>query len=151
VKVVELGHVVLYVRDLDVSTRFYRDLIGFDQVQPDTPRPQGPVAFSSGRTHHELLLIEVDPAAAPIPAGTRVGMDHFALKVGEGDEVLRKAKAEVEAMGVTIIEMTDHTTHHSIYFNDPDGNEVELYVDIPEVDWRSQPSLALSRRRELSL
>ena len=50
-------------------------------------------AFSSGRTHHELLLIEVGEDATPIPQGRRVGMYHFGLKVGETDDELREAIA----------------------------------------------------------
>ena len=40
----------------------------------------------SNRTHHELLLIEVGPDAAPLPAGRRVGLYHFGLKVGDSDD-----------------------------------------------------------------
>jgi catechol 2,3-dioxygenase-like lactoylglutathione lyase family enzyme len=69
----ELGHLVLYVRDLERSVRFYRDVLGWRQVGPEGDGLPFPAAmFSSGRTHHELLLIEVGPDAAPIPAGRRV-------------------------------------------------------------------------------
>src|ERR1700749_3908248 len=91
-KVRELGHLVLYVRDLDRSARFYRDVLGWRQILPGPGEaPVGAAGFSSGRTHHELLLIEVGPDAAPIPAGRRVGMYHFGLNVGESDDDLRAA------------------------------------------------------------
>ena len=51
----ELGHVVLYVRDVEQSANFYRDTLGFNELF----REGSAAAFSSGRTHHELLLIEV--------------------------------------------------------------------------------------------
>ena len=59
---------------------------------PATPRtPFRAAAFSapSGRTHHELLLIEVGEDAANLPPGRRVGLYHFGLKVGDSDDELR--------------------------------------------------------------
>ena len=61
----ELGHVVLYVHDIERSTGFYRDVLGFRQILGRSgARFAG---FSSGRTHHELLLIEVGDDALEIP------------------------------------------------------------------------------------
>ncbi len=74
----ELGHVVLYVRDLERSRVFYRDVLGFNEV---FVVPSAVAGFSSGRTHHELMLMAVGPDAEPIPRGRRVGLYHFALKV----------------------------------------------------------------------
>ena len=138
----ELGHIVLYVHDVRRSANFYRDILGWRQILPEPGvDPVALAAFSSGRTHHELLLIEVGPDAAPIPAGRRVGMYHFGLKVGETDDDLRAMLATLERAGATIVGASDHTVTHSLYIQDPDGNEIELYVDVPGVDWQSDPSL----------
>jgi catechol 2,3-dioxygenase len=148
----ELGHLVLYVRDVGRSAAFYRDVLGWRQVMPEPGTdPVGVAAFSSGRTHHELLLIEVGADATPIPAGRRIGMYHFGLKVGDSDDELRAALAAVEAAGATVVGASDHTVTHSLYILDPDGNEVELYVDVPGVDWASEPSLIGAAIRPLSL
>ena len=139
-EVKELGHLVLYVRDLGVSSHFYRDVLGW---QPIVERAPGDLAFpamafnsSSQRTHHELLLIEVGPQAAPIPEGRRVGLYHFGLKVGNSDDELREALERLREGGVKIVGSTDHGMTHSLYIEDPDGNEIELYIDVPGVDWR---------------
>ena len=136
----ELGHLVLYVSDIQRSVAFYRDVLGWHQL----PEPSGgPVAaFSGGRTHHELLLIEVGKDATPIPAGRRVGMYHFGLKVGDSDDELRAALARVRDRPdlVTLVGASDHHVTHSLYITDPDGNEIELYVDVPGVDWRNDPT-----------
>jgi catechol 2,3-dioxygenase len=148
----ELGHLVLYVRDVERSATFYRDVLGWNQILPaDGERPVGAAAFSSGRTHHELLLIEVGTDAAAIPRGRRVGLYHFGLNVGETDDDLRAALADVEAAGATVVGASDHTVTHSLYIEDPDGNEIELYVDVPGVDWRSDPSLIAAPIRPLKL
>jgi len=145
----ELGHVVLYVRDLDRSVRFYRDVIGWHQSGPRQPGMPA-VMFSSGRTHHELLLLEVGADATPIPSGRRVGMYHFGVKVGDSDEQLRDMLARLRAAGTKIVGATDHTITHSLYVEDPDGNEVELYVDVPGVDW-TDPAALMAPLRPLRL
>lgn len=153
----ELGHLVLYVRNLARSVAFYRDALGWRQVFPEPTDGQGsplrlPVAaFSAGRTHHELLLIEVGDDAAAVPAGRRLGLYHFGLKVGDTDDELRAVLGDLQAAGVEIVGASDHTVTHSLYILDPDGNEIELYVDVAGVDWRSDPALIGAPIRPLRL
>src|SRR5438552_5354661 len=104
----ELGHAVLYVRDLERSRHFYGDVLGFQQVGGYLPgMPAAVFNSTSGRTHHELLLIEVGPDAAPIPAGQHVGLYHLGLKVGESDDELLAARADLQAAGVTVVGASD--------------------------------------------
>ena len=131
----ELGHIVLYVRDLDISRRFYRDLLGWKEVQ----QAPGAAAYSSGRTHHELLLIQVASEAAPIPQRPRVGLYHFGLKIGESDDELRAAIARLHEASVPVGGMSDHGVTHSVYLLDPDGNEIEIYIDVQPAQWRENP------------
>jgi catechol-2,3-dioxygenase len=127
-------------------------VLGWRQVLPEAGNdPVGVAAFSSGRTHHELLLIEVGSDAAPIPPGRRVGLYHFGLNVGESDDDLRAALDRVRAAGTTVVGASDHTVTHSVYILDPDGNEIELYVDVPGVDWRAEPALIGAAIRPLKL
>src|SRR6476659_11176653 len=113
----ELGHLVLYVRNLDRSASFYRDVLGWPQIMGgpgEEVLPFPAMAFSapSGRTHHELLLIEVGEDAAPTPAGRRLGLYHFGLKVGDSDDDLREALASLHAHGVPVLGASDHTVTH---------------------------------------
>lgn len=149
-EVKELGHLVLYVRDLKRSVAFYRDVLGWKQVAEDVPGMPA-AAFSSGRTHHELLLIEVGPNAQPIPTGRRVGLYHFGLKVGDTDDDLRDALKRLDEAGVAVVGASDHTVTHSLYVLDPDGNELELYVDVAGVDWANDPQAIMSPVRPLAL
>ena len=147
-EVKELGHVVLYVRDLETSRRFYRDVLGWKEI---VGIPRQMAMYSSGRTHHELLLIEVGPDAAPIPTGRRVGMYHFGLKVGTTDDELRDALRTLEQAGATIAGSADHGVTHSLYIADPDGNEIELYIDVQPEAWREDPRAILAPARSLPL
>lgn len=147
----ELGHIVLYVRDLERSRRFYRDVLGWAEVGGDRPLGMPAAAFTSGRTHHELLLIQVGPDAAPIPRGRRVGMYHFGLKVGDSDDDLRTALQNLREAGVPVAGASDHTVTHSLYIEDPDGNEIELYVDVQPEVWRDDPAAVFAPVKPLRL
>jgi catechol 2,3-dioxygenase len=141
----ELGHLVLYVHNIERSAAFYGDVLGWKRLTSAADGPLGniPVAlFSSGRTHHELLLIEVGEDAQPLPSGRHVGLYHFGLKVGDTDDELRAAIVRCQEAGVHIVGMSDHTVSHSLYITDPDGNEIELYVDVPGVSWDLENVLA---------
>ena len=59
--------------------------------------------------------------------------------------------AALEENGVNVVGASDHTVTHSLYITDPDGNEIELYVDVPGVDWRSDPSLVAAPIKPLKL
>ena len=148
VEVKELGHVVLYVRDLEVSRGFYRDVLGWKEVAGIEHQM---AMFSSGRTHHELLLIEVGQSAAPIPSGRRVGLYHFGLKVGTTDDELREAYRTLADAGANIVGSADHGVTHSVYITDPDGNEIELYIDVQPELWREDPAAVLAPTRVLRL
>jgi catechol-2,3-dioxygenase len=71
--------------------------------------------------------------------------------VGDTDDDLRAALEAVKAHGVAIVGASDHTVTHSLYILDPDGNEIELYIDVPGVDWAQHPELLMSPVRPLRL
>ncbi len=152
-EVKELGHLVLYVRDLERSAAFYRDVLGWRQIGPNPELGFPAAAFSapSGRTHHELLLIEVGEDAQGLPSGRHVGLYHFGLKVGDSDDELRDALQAVQDAGATIVGASDHTVTHSLYVKDPDGNEIELYIDVPGVNWRDDPGAVFAPIKPLRL
>ena len=152
-EVKELGHLVLYVRNLARSAAFYRDVLGWRQIGPDPELGFPAAAFSSpsGRTHHELLLIEVGEDAQALPSGRHIGLYHFGLKVGDSDDELRDALRAVQDAGATIVGTSDHTVTHSLYIKDPDGNEIELYIDVPGVNWREDPAAVFAPIKPLRL
>jgi catechol 2,3-dioxygenase len=86
-----------------------------------------------------------------LPGGRRVGMYHFGLKVGDSDDELREALATLKANNVKIMGASDHTVTHSLYIADPDGNEIELFIDVPGIDWRNDPELIAAPIKPLIL
>lgn len=141
----ELGHVVLYVRDIERSANFYRDILGFRELLRE-----GPVAaFSGGRTHHELLLIEVG-GNQKIEKRIGPGLYHIGFKVGDGHEAIEKVWQELQEHKIHIVGTGDHTVTHSIYILDPDGNELELYVDMGD-EWKNNPQAMLYPTKPLHL
>lgn len=109
-----------------------------EELSAFTKSIPGAVLYSSGRTHHELLLLEID--SAPRAEGRpEPGFYYVGFKIGTTDEGLRQAKTELEAARVTIIGAADHTVTHSLYVLDPDGNELELYIDVSS-SWKTDLS-----------
>lgn len=146
-----LGHIVLYVADLDRSLAFNRDILGWPVIWPPGRHPVA--GFRAGDTHHDLLLIEVGSHAEPIPSGRRLGLYHFGVKVGDGDDDHRAVLARIEARPdlARVVGAVDEGFAHSLYVQDPDGNEVELYVDLPGKDWTDPAVVFDSPRLPLRL
>lgn len=142
-KIHALGHVVLKVRDLEQSVIFYRNVLGMKEVA----RYRDAMAFFSlGDNHHDLGLIQLGAQAPEADPGS-VGLYHVAFKVGDSLDELRACKAHLESRGIGIDGMSDHGVSQSLYIHDPDGIEIELYVDADPALWRDDPGAVLTTKR----
>lgn len=133
-----LGHVVLKVRDLKRSVPFYGEVLGLKEVARFPERRM--VFFIIGDNHHDIALAETDPAAPDAPKDSP-GLAHVALKVGNSMDELREAKRWLTGHGVKIDREVDHTVSQSLYFRDPDGNQLEVFVDNVARPWDRDPQL----------
>jgi catechol 2,3-dioxygenase len=121
----EIGHLVLNVTDVERSTKFYRDVVGF---QVSRFRPDGAAAFlTCGVVHHNLALFKAPEGARPNEKGA-IGLNHFAFKV-ENYGALQAAHKRLVEASATIDHIVDHGMTRSVYFLDPDGIEMELFCD----------------------
>ncbi len=133
-KIQSLGHVVLRVSDRDRAERFYGDVLGLP-VCARLDEGDLKMTFFTLGDHHDFAVMQV--AGGSRHDGSAVGLHHVAFRVGTTMEELREAKATLEAAGIATTPV-DHEVTKSLYFQDPDGNGVEVYVDASDV-WRSEP------------
>jgi catechol 2,3-dioxygenase len=121
-----IGHVVIKVRNLERSRKFYAELLGL-QLMHEMPQIKMAFLASNGRDHHEIGLVEVGDAA-PGPQKGETGLLHIAFRLRDEDH-LKAAYRELKENNVEIVSTVDHGITKSIYFRDPDGNQLEVYCD----------------------
>jgi catechol-2,3-dioxygenase len=126
-----LNHAVLYVRDVQRSVAFYRDVLGFRPVSDMAVFPGAAFLQAPGSTNdHDLGLFEIGAAAGPSGAGrATVGLYHLAWEVDtlRDLEDLQQRLAEAGAL----VGASDHSTTKSLYGQDPDGLEFEVAWVVP--------------------
>lgn len=131
VKPKQLGHLVLRVRDVDASERWYQDILGLHT----TKKMEGRMAFMSANdeSSHELALMQLGPDA-PGPEPDRVGLYHFAWEMESFDD-LKALYRHIKAKDVNIAGIGDHGISIGVYILDPDGNEIEVFYETPREQW----------------
>ena len=116
-----IGHVHLKVSDLDKAKEFYTKLLGFKISEA----VNGYIFLTLGRMHHDLALQHVRNAKKPAP--DTIGLYHFAIEAKSLKELaklyFKLNKNNIEAHAI------DHGISKTVYFGDPDGNGIEVYID----------------------
>jgi catechol 2,3-dioxygenase len=137
IKAERIGHVVLKVRDLKRSRKFYTEVLGME-VMKEISQPSIVFLANNRRDHHEVGLLEVGPQAAG-PRDSDIGLLHVAFRLrSEAD--LRAAYKELKDNDVPISFTVNHGITKSIYFRDPDGHELEVYYDNPPEEYAKMPN-----------
>ena len=137
-KIARIHHVAYRCRDARETVEWYRKHLNMEFVLaiaedrvPSTKAADPYMHLFMDAGNGNILAFFEIPNSPPMgrdPA-TPDWVQHIALKV-EGDEsVLVEAKARLEAGGVEVLGITDHTIFKSIYFRDPNGHRLELAVD----------------------
>lgn len=134
-KIKSLGHVVVRVTDRDRAEHFYGDVLGLPLCARFDEGGHKMSFFTLGN-HHDFAVMEVSGEGSS-RSESAVGLHHVAFNIGATLDELREAKAKLDGEGITTTPI-DHEVTKSLYFQDPDGNGVELYVDASDV-WREEP------------
>lgn len=128
---VRIGHVHLKVADLERSLHFYRDILGFQEMQ----RFGDSAAFlSAGGYHHHIGLNTWESLGASPPPRHSTGLFHTAIlypdRASLGNALQRLLEAGIQLGGAS-----DHGVSEALYLRDPDQNGLELYRDRPMGEW----------------
>jgi catechol 2,3-dioxygenase-like lactoylglutathione lyase family enzyme len=136
----KLGHVVINVRDVARSVRFYTELLGFEvsDIYPDEMVPGGMAFLRCNPDHHGIALVGSQNAVSE-----NVELNHIAFEVATLDEVIR-ARDHLRRHGVTI----DFEGRRragcqlAVEFRDPDNHRLEIYWGIDQIgsDGRARPA-----------
>ena len=118
----KVGHVHLKVSDLERSVSFYTAILGLDVSE----RVGTTFAFLSFGVEHHDLALQAHPSAPPAPPQA-AGLYHSAFEV-EQPAALAEVAGRLERHGVRYSPV-DHGISKALYFSDPDGNGVEVYLD----------------------
>ena len=135
-----INHLVINVRDIEESHKFWTEVLGFKEVGRSSRRN---MRFYSGdhgghMNHHDIALVE-NPNLPKPPAEWEmfdmpVAINHIAIAMPDRDSFVKKL-AELQAKGVKFNMRVNHCVTHSVYINDPNGYGVELLYELPREMW----------------
>ena len=117
--ITELNHVALFVTSVEASANFYGELIGLRVL--NRPAFDFPGAWFQIGAHQELHLIG-GRLSAPLDEGSRAG--HFAMRVDDIGEAAKLLKGK----GVKFRSARRPDGAQQIFFEDPDGHQLEFFV-----------------------
>ena len=148
VKVTKLGHVVFTVSDIERTTKFWTEIMGF---QVSDRNEHGMVFLRNGSDHHTIALVP-GKTPAELPKEGQAGFHHCALEVGSVSELL-KIRGFLRARGVKVIYegRRGPGCNPGVEFVDPDGFNIELYASMDQIGWegKSRPASQWLRAKTL--
>ena len=137
---VGVNHLVINVRDMEESHRFWTEILGFKQVGQSSRRP---MRFYSGNhdgkmNHHDIALVENPDLPKPPENWEMFGMplaiNHIAIQMPNREAWLRQL-AWLRHKGVKFERRVNHGMTHSLYIHDPNGYGVEVLYELPREVW----------------
>jgi catechol 2,3-dioxygenase len=123
-----LSHFGLYVTDVDRMVHFYKSVFGLVETDRGVGKTfKAPLIFLSATPdqHHQLVIAGGRPAEATFSTVMQLS---FAVPAIQS---LRELKDKAVALGATKVLPLNHGNALSVYFADPEGNTVEIYIDMP--------------------
>ena len=125
------SHIGFFVRDIDKMVDFYTRVLGFtvsDRGELDTPRGRLSFAFLTRdpREHHQIVMATGRPDDLPFNT-----INQISFRMGDFSGLREMHRAIQSETAVSEIAPVSHGNALSVYFRDPEGNRIELFVDTP--------------------
>jgi catechol 2,3-dioxygenase-like lactoylglutathione lyase family enzyme len=139
IHVKKIGHVVLSVSDIERSSKFWTEIMGF---QFSDRNEHGMVFFRNATDHHAIALIQAKEKNE-LPQRGQVGFDHMALEAASVSDLFR-IRDFLRAKGVEIFYEGRRGPggNPGVEFYDPDGYKIEIYAAMDQIgtDGKSRPA-----------
>ncbi|MBU6442528.1 MAG: VOC family protein [Alphaproteobacteria bacterium] len=126
IKIRRIAHIVLFVRDPEVSAAWYAKVLGMQESARAGGGPYaGGIFMTFGESDHDIALFP-----RPESATTGKEFEHVGLELDCGGDItqLRRAYGNLLKNNVRIAEILDHGISTGIYFYDPDGHMLEIFA-----------------------
>jgi catechol 2,3-dioxygenase-like lactoylglutathione lyase family enzyme len=145
-KINRIHHVAYRCHDARETVEWYRKHLDMEFVLaiaedrvPSTKAPDPYMHLFMDAGNGNILAFFEIPNSPPMgrDPNTPDWVQHIAFKV-DSEAVLVEAKARLEAAGIPVVGITDHTIFKSIYFYDPNGHRLELAADTATPDQMKQ-------------
>lgn len=124
----KLTHMALFVHDLDKMAEFYTKVLGLtvtDEGQAKSAPVQMVFLSSDPGEHHQFVLVSGRPDYATFSVAQQISF------LVESLDDLRDTRDRIVGAGFEIAHTTTHGNAWSIYFDDPEGNQIEVYAHSP--------------------
>jgi catechol 2,3-dioxygenase len=147
-KPLAIDHVNIYVRNPERSHKWYAEVFGFHTqdvfTHPGTDRKRA-VFLSCDPGHaHDIALFDVGDEAPGQEKG-QVGLNHVAWRMASLDD-LKAMYGRLKALNVPV-RVSDHNVSIGVYFDDPDGNGLEVYYELPRSEWNQDHPFSVRENR----
>ena len=125
------SHFGFFVRDIDKMVDFYARVLGFtvsDRGELETPRGRLAFAFLTRdpREHHQIVMASGRPDDLPFNT-----INQISFRMGDFAGLREMYRTIQSETSVSEIAPVSHGNALSVYFRDPEGNRIELFVDTP--------------------
>jgi len=148
VKPIGLDHVNIFVRNVERSHRWYTDLLGLHTQDTFTHQESGrmrAVFLAADPDHaHDIALFDVGDDA-PVQQKGQVGLSHFAWRMASLDD-LKAMYTRLKSLNVPV-RVSDHSVSIGVYFDDPDGNGLEVYYELPRSEWNQDHPFSIRENK----
>jgi len=136
----KLGHVGIYVKDLERSKKFYTEVVGL-KVSDEFPAKA--VFMRCSHDHHDTVLFQLAAEKLARSQNDRAEIQQISFEVDRLDDLRQKA-AELRAQGIEVTgpDQKGPGMDKTIEFSDPDGNRIQFFCDMDQMGWddRSRPA-----------